>query len=39
MGVNMYNIERDYKNFSVLWGYIMMAVSCVFWILVGLYFE
>jgi hypothetical protein len=39
LGVNWDNIGRDYNNYTVELGYVMMAVNCNLWILFGLYLE
>ena len=33
------NIGRDYNNYTVELGYVMMAVNCSLWMLFGLYLE
>ena len=38
-GVLWTNIERDYKNYSVYMGMIMMTASFWFWTILGLYLE
>ena len=35
----MTNLTRDYKNYTVLTGFVMMFVSCNFWVILGLYLE